>query len=70
MHAKKVEDCAWSYEKRLEEQVFAAEEVAHQQLVQLKQKDVEWGAIVREKVAKAREKEQVSTLTIHTRCLL
>jgi hypothetical protein len=62
-YAKTVEDCARVSERRLTEEVFAAKEVAHQQSVGLRRKDAEWETIVRDKVAEAREQEQVSTFS-------
>jgi hypothetical protein len=56
---KRVEKSASASVKKLEEEVFAAEQYASQQSARLKEKEGEWTAITMESVAKAREEEKV-----------
>jgi hypothetical protein len=56
---KRVEKSASASVKKLEEEVFAAEQYAQQQSARLKEKEGEWTAITMESVAKAPEEEKV-----------
>jgi hypothetical protein len=56
---KTVEKSALASAKKLEGEVFAAEQFAQQQSALLIEKEKEWNTIAMESVAKAREEEKV-----------